>query len=138
MDIERNKIIVKATWDAFWSGDVDKGLENMSEDIVWHAPGSGAMGGPKRGKAEIRKFRFTELDIFLELKRTVVGIYGDGNTVVMELKAEGKLRNGDPYENSGVVVYVLENDKITTVRQYVDTQKALAINKLFQDGALRR
>jgi uncharacterized protein len=138
MDTERNKRIVKATWDAFWSGEVDKGLENMSEDIIWQAPEGNAMGGPKRGKAEIRKFRFTELDVFLELRRTVVGIYGDGGTVVMELKAEGKLRNGEPYENAGCVVYDLENDKIVRVRQYVDTQKAMAINKLFQNGELRR
>jgi ketosteroid isomerase-like protein len=138
MDAERNKKIVKATWDAFWSGDVYKGLVNMSEDIVWYAPGGNSMGGPKRGKAEIRKFRFTELDVFRELRRTVVGIYGDGDTVVMELKAEGTLRNGDPYDNSGCVVYDLENGKIVRVRQYVDTQKAMALNKLFKDGELQR
>jgi uncharacterized protein len=138
MDTEQNKKIVKATWDAFWSGDVDKGLENMTEDVIWYTPGANVMSGAKHGKAEIRKFRFTELDVFQELRRSVVGIYGEGDTVVLELKAEGKLRNGEPYENSGVVVYQLENGKIARVRQYVDTQKAMALNKLFENGALRQ
>ena len=132
--VERNKKIVKDTWDAFWRGDIDAGVANMSDDIEWFAPGANAMSGVKRGKDEIRKFRFTELNVFLELKRTVIGLYGDGNTVIMEAKAEGKLANGDPYDNAACVIWVIENGKVVRVRQYADTQKAMAINKVLNKG----
>jgi ketosteroid isomerase-like protein len=134
MNAERNKKLVKDTWDAFWRGDIEAGLENMSEDVTWLTPGTMKLSGLRKGKDAIRQFRFTELDLFLELNRTVVGLYGEGNTVILEVKAKGRLRNGEPYENAGCVVWELENDKIVRVRQYVDTQKALAINALFKDG----
>ena len=131
MDVEINKRLVKDTWDAFWRGDIDAGLANMAEDVTWFTPGTMALSGLKTGKDAIRQFRFNELDIFLELRRTVVGLYGDGNTVILEVRAEGRLSNGDPYENAGCVVWEVEDGKIKRVRQYVDTQKALAINALF-------
>jgi len=138
MDVAANKKIVKDTWDAFWRGDVDAGVANMSDDIAWFTPGTNAMAGWKRGKDAIRQFRFNELGIFRELKREVVGMYGDGNTVIMEARATGWLKNGDPYENAGCVVWELENGKIVRVRQYVDTQKAMAISALFdKDGQLK-
>jgi hypothetical protein len=130
MDTEHNKLLVKNTWDAFWRGDIDAGLANMADDVTWFTPGTMALSGLKAGKDAIRQFRFSELDIFLELRRTVVGLYGDGNTVILEVRAEGRLRNGDPYENAGCVVWEVENGKIARVRQYVDTQKALAINAI--------
>jgi ketosteroid isomerase-like protein len=133
MDVAENKKLVKDTWDAFWRGNIEAGVANMADDIAWFTPGAMAMSGWKRGKDEIRKFRFTELDIFLELNRNVIGLYGDGNTVILEVKAEGRLKNGEPYENAGCVVWEIENGKIARVRQYVDTYKAMAINALFKD-----
>jgi ketosteroid isomerase-like protein len=139
MEAEKNKKIVKDTWDAFWRGDIEAGVANMADDITWYTQGAMTMAGTKTGKDAIRKFRFTELDVFKELKRTVIGIYGDGNTVVMEMKAVGALRNGEPYENAGVVVWELKDGKIVHVRQYVDTQKAMALNALFDDkGQLKK
>ena len=138
MDADSNKKLVKDTWDAFWRGDIAAGLANMSDDITWLTPGTMTLSGLRKGKDAIRQFRFTELDIFLELQRTVVGLYGDGDTVILEVKAEGRLRNGEPYENAGCVVWEVENGKIVRVRQYVDTQKALAINKLFEGEKLKQ
>jgi len=132
MDAERNKKLVKDTWEAFWRGDIDAGLANMSDDITWFTPGTMALSGLKRGKDAMRQFRFGEFDIFLELRRHVVGLHADGNTVILEVEAEGRLKNGEPYENAGCVIWEVDDGKITRVRQYVDTQKALAINALFK------
>jgi ketosteroid isomerase-like protein len=128
--VEANKRLVMDTWQAFWRGDIEAGVANMAEDISWFTPGANQLSGWKHGKDQIRKFRFGELDIFLELRREVVGLYGDGGTVVMEARAEGRLRNGEPYENAGCVVWEIEDGKIRRVRQYVDTLKAAAISAL--------
>jgi ketosteroid isomerase-like protein len=135
MSVDANKKLVMDTWLAFWRGDIEEGVANMSDDIAWFTPGTNQLSGWKRGKDAIRAFRFGELDIFLELKREIIGLYGDGDTVVMEARAVGQLRNGDPYENAGCVVWQLEDGKIRTVRQYVDTQKAAAISALAGSGS---
>jgi len=134
MSVEDNKKLVMDTWLAFWRGDIEEGVANMTDDIAWFTPGTNQFSGWKRGKDAIRAFRFGELDIFEELKREIIGLYGDGDTVVMEALAVGRLRNGAPYENAGCVVWQIRDGKIHTVRQYVDTQKAAAISTLLHSA----
>jgi ketosteroid isomerase-like protein len=100
----------------------------MADDVTWFIPGNMKTSGLKRGKAEVGKFRHNNLDIFLELQRNVVGLYAEGATVVLEVAASGRLKNGKAYENAGCVVWEIENGKIQRVREYIDTAKAAAIN----------
>lgn len=132
MSIEDNKQLVMATWLAFWRGDIEEGVANMTDDIQWFTPGSNPLCGWKRGKDAIRAFRFGELDIFEELNREIIGLYGDGDTVVMESQAVGRLSNGAPYDNAACVVWQIRDGKIHSVRQYVDTEKAAAISALIK------
>src|SRR4051794_6355905 len=83
-DLDGNRKLVFDTWHAFWRGEVEAGLANMHDDISWLIPGSMKTSGMKRGKEEIRNFRFGNLHIFSEQHHQVVGIYGDGDVVVME------------------------------------------------------
>jgi uncharacterized protein len=130
MTSEINKRLVRETWQAFWRGDVEAGLLNMADDVTWFIPGNMKTSGLKRGKAEVGKFRHNNLDIFLELQRNVVGLYAEGATVVLEVAASGRLKNGNAYENAGCVVWEIENGKIQRVREYIDTAKAAAINEV--------
>lgn len=125
-----NKKLVRETWEAFWRGDVEAGLLNMSDDVTWLIPGTMKTSGLKRGKAEVGRFRRQNLDIFTELERKIVGLYADGGTVILEVAASGRLKNGKAYENAGCVVWEIENGKILRVREYLDTAKAAAINEV--------
>jgi ketosteroid isomerase-like protein len=131
-DLTGNKKLVFDTWQAFWRGDIEAGLANMADDVTWLIPGKMKTSGLVEGKDNLRKFRHSNLHIFRESHHTVVGIYGDGNTVVMEMSAKAVLRNGQPYENAGVTVWQIENDKIKHVREYVDTYKAMAIEAVIK------
>jgi uncharacterized protein len=125
-----NKNLVRETWEAFWRGDIEAGLVNMADDVTWFIPGTMRTSGLKRGKAEVGKFRRNNLDLFIELQRKVVGLYADGATVILEVAASGRLKNGKVYENAGCVVWEIENGKIQRVREYVDTAKAAAVNEV--------
>jgi uncharacterized protein len=125
--VNGNKKLVLDSWQAFHRGDVEGGLTNMSEDVTWLAPGSGKLSGLKDGKDAVRKFRLGLRMPFAELHLNMRGLYADGDTVVMELNSRGRLRNGQPYENAGVTVWEIRDGKIAHVREYADTQKALAL-----------
>jgi uncharacterized protein len=127
MGAAENKKLVRETWDAFWRGDIEAGLANMWDDITWTVADAGPLGGPKSGKEEMGRFRRLLLNS-VELKREVIGLHGDGNTVVMEVVGRGRLKNGQPYENAAVTIWEVEEGKIRRVREYVfDIRKALAV-----------
>ena len=136
-----NKKLVLDTWLAFWRGDVEAGLANMTDDVTWYLPTSLKVGGLIDGKDALRKFRNSvephgSMKIFLELHLRIVGVYGDGNTVVLEDRGKGRLRNGQAYENETVKVVEIENGKIKHVREYADTVKAMAVNALIPESEL--
>ena len=54
-------------------------------------------------------------------------VYGDGDTVILELTNRGKLANGKDYENEYCFVFEVENGKVRRVREYVDTQKVVTL-----------
>jgi ketosteroid isomerase-like protein len=125
--VSGNKKLVLDTWQAFHRGDVEAGLANMTQDVTWFAPGSGKLSGLKDGKDAVRRFRLGLRMPFAELHLNMRGLYADGDTVVMELSSRGRLSNGQPYENAGVTVWEIRDGKIAHVREYADTQKALAL-----------
>jgi ketosteroid isomerase-like protein len=126
-----NKKMVFDTWLAFWRGDIEAGLANMADDVTWFIPGTMPTSGMKTGKDGIRKFRQNNLTIFSKQRLDVRGVYGDGNVVVLEVSTVATLANGQPYENAGVTVWDIADGKIQHVREYVDTQKAMAIAAMF-------
>jgi uncharacterized protein len=135
MSTETNKALVLDTWKALWRGDVDAGVANMSEDVTWTLPGAMSTSGVKRGQAEVARLRRQNLDVFVELDRKIVGVYADGNTVVIEAEAKGRLKNGKVYDNAGCSVWDIKDGKICSVREYVDTVKAAALSELYLSAA---
>lgn len=126
MSVESNKELVTKTWNAFVKGDVKTAFANMSDEISWLIPGNlPGLSGLRKGKAEIMNFARGAAKIFpgglqCEIKR----VYGDGNTVIIELTNRGKVFNGKDYENEYCFVFEVEDGKVRRVREYVDTQKA--------------
>ncbi len=57
-------------------------------------------------------------------KVEVVRVIGEGDWVVAETIARGKLRNGNTYENSYVFVAQISGDQVKFLREYMDTAYA--------------
>ena len=129
MSEEANKKLVRDTWEAFWRGEIETGLAHFADDATWAVPGRMKASGIKRGKDEIRRFREGNLTVFAELDRTIVGLYADGDFVILETSVVARLKSGKRYENAACTVYEVRGGKIRGVREYLDTAKAEAVDK---------
>ena len=126
MSVEANKQMVTSTWQAFVKGDLKTAFANMSDEVSWLIPGNlNDLSGLHKGKSAILEFARNAARTFPNgLQSQINRVYGDGDTVAIELTNRGKLANGRDYENEYCVVCELEGGKIRRVREYVDTQKA--------------
>jgi hypothetical protein len=129
-----NKRIAWETLRAFLQGAHEAGMANLADDITWLIPGSMKTSGLLEGKDAVRKFQESvKKAIFRDLERTIAGIYGDGDIVVSEQSAKGHLRNGEPYENASCFVWEFQDGKVKHIREYTDTQKAMAVDAVADD-----
>lgn len=51
------------------------------------------------------------------------GIYADGDTVIVEERMCATLSNGRRYDNDYCFFFTLSGDRISFVREYMDTQR---------------
>ena len=128
MSVEQNKELVKKTWSAIANGDV-KAFDNLAEEVSWLVPGTMAgVSGMKKGKKAVMEFMSGVGQTFPEgLQTEIRRMYGEGDTVVVELTNRGKVSNGKFYENEYCFVFEIEGGKIRRIREYADTQKAKEI-----------
>jgi uncharacterized protein len=125
MSVEANKELVVSTWKAFAKGDIKTAFANMSDDVSWMIPGAlPNLSGMRKGKSGIVEFARQAAKMFpAGLSSEIRRVYGDADTVVIEMTNRGKLFNGKDYENEYCFVFEIEAGKIRRVREYVDTQK---------------
>lgn len=129
MTTSEKKQLVLDTWEALRRADVTTAFRNMHDDVTWWIPGSiEPISGMRRGKDEILGFlRWAAKTFPSGFRSEVRGVHGDGDTVVVELVNRSTTAGGRPYENEYCFVFELRDDKIHAVREYVDTQKAVAL-----------
>ena len=125
MSVEANKELVTNFWGAFSKGDIKTAFASLSDEVSWLIPGNlPNLSGLRKGKAEILSFARGAAKMFPSgLKSELHRVYGDGDTVLIEMTNRGKLFNGRDYENEYCFVFEIEGGKIRRVREYVDTQK---------------
>jgi len=128
MTSEQSRQIVLDAWKAFASQDPVQAAPFFAEDAEWIAPPDNAtavaLGGlsEMKGRQALAKFvtqGFRKLysDVSIEL----LGVYADGETVVVEERMRAKLPNGRLYDNVYCLVFKLENGLIKLIREYMDT-----------------
>jgi ketosteroid isomerase-like protein len=124
-----NKAVVLRACEAFWRGDIEAGLGYMTDDATMFVPGAMKTSGLYQGKDAVRTIRqMTTQTIFREADLEIVGLYSDDDTVVLELLTKAVLTSGHAYDQQGCSVWKIRDGKICAVREYIDTQKAMAVN----------
>ncbi len=128
MSTEQNKEVARKTWEAAVRGDVDTASANLADEVSWLLPGSVNPGGPLKGKQAVAGF-FKSLSAAFPggMQTEIRRVYGDGDTVLMELTNRGKTAKGRQYENEYCFVLEFEGGKIRRVREYTDTAKVKEI-----------
>ncbi len=131
MSVEENKDLAVRTWQAFVKGDIKAAFANMSDDITWLIPGNiPTLSGLRKGKGSVLDFARAAAKVFPGgLQTEIKKVYGDGNTVIVEMTNRGRMAGDKPYENQYCFIFEIEGGKVRHVREYVDTQKVIDLLK---------
>jgi len=129
-----SKDIVTDAWRAFASHDPARIAACFTPDAQWLAPTGNAtavaLNCPHHmiGRDAIVHFLTVDfLKLFVaDVSVDFLGIYADGQTVMVEERMRATLANGRRYDNAYCFVFVLEGERIARVREYMDTKRGWA------------
>jgi ketosteroid isomerase-like protein len=128
---EQTKQIVIDAWKAFASRDAQRIGAFFTENAEWIAPKGNATAVAMNhtnhmiGREAIAKFIAEEVpklfvaDVSIDFR----GFYSDGQTVIVEERMQATLANGRKYDNDYCFIFELVGEKISKVREYMDTQR---------------
>jgi len=127
---ERNKEIVIEAWKIFKTRDFQRIADLFAEDAEWIAPKGNATAvalsvtNHMVGKEAIANFLSAGVHrLFKDMCIEFHTIVADGNTVVVEETTSAILPDRKVYKNDYCFFFVLQQGKITQVREYMDTYK---------------
>jgi uncharacterized protein len=124
MSTQENVQIVKDFFAAIGSGDKQRLLALVAEDIEWIIPGEDwPLAGTHRGHAgvaEVRRKAFDEIETTYPKPPEFVA---QGDRVLVVGVANGKIKSTNKtFVDHWVFDITVKNGKLTNVREYVDTQ----------------
>ena len=135
--MEENVQIAKDFFAAMGSGDTQALLALVAEDIEWIIPGEGwPLGGTHRGHAGLAAtLQRASEEVEMTYPRPPEFV-AQGNRVLAIGVAVGKIKATDkPFEDHWVFDITLQNGKLKSVREYIDTQ---ALARASETGATPR
>jgi ketosteroid isomerase-like protein len=126
MSIEENKQLVTRTWRTLMRWELDEALESFADDVTWFLTGAmPRVSGRHEGREAVRKlFEGVKAAFPDGFDSEIRRVFGEDETVVVELVNRGTSVRGKPYENEYCFVFELAGGKIRAVREYVDLEKA--------------
>ncbi|WP_149257121.1 alpha/beta fold hydrolase [Actinomadura sp. K4S16] len=118
--------VVRRYVEAVASGDLDTIKASFADDASWTYPGDLPLSGTWKGRdAIVDGFLGGAGQLFQpggEPEVALTGVVADGDRVVAEWTSRGTARGGADYDNPCLGVFTVRNGKITSVREYTDTQ----------------
>jgi ketosteroid isomerase-like protein len=124
MSIEENGQVVKDFFAAMGSGDKQRLLALVAEEIEWIIPGEDwPLAGTHRGHAGLA-------DVLQKASAEVETTYPEppeyvvqGERVLVIGVATGKIKaTNKPFKDDWVFAITVRNGKVTKIREYIDTQ----------------
>jgi uncharacterized protein len=137
MSMEENVQIAKDFFAAMGSGDTQALLALVAEDIEWIIPGEGwPLGGTHRGHAGLAAtLQRASEEVEMSYPRPPEFV-AQANRVLAIGVAVGKIKATDKsFEDHWVFDITLQNGKLKSVREYIDTQ---ALARASETGATPR
>lgn len=134
MNAEQNKKRVIEAWKTFGSRDPERISAVFTDDAEWIAPEGNATAVALKGASHmvgrdaIVGFLTADMHrLFRDIKVEFRGLFGDGDTVILEQQFRAKLPDGKSYDNDYCFLIELEDGRIRQVREYMDTLKGKEI-----------
>src|ERR1700684_1403954 len=136
MSIEKNVQVVKDFFAAMGSGDKQRLLSLVAEDIEWIVPGEDwPLAGTHRGHAGLA-------DVLRKASEEVEMTYPEppeyvaqGDRVMVVGVATGKIKaTNKPFKDDWVFAITVRNGKVTKIREYIDTQALARASQMDASG----
>ena len=109
-------------------GDAEVIRASFAEDATWEYPGDLPLSGTWRGRDAIVNDFLGSLGTLFEPGASPVleltSILAAGDQVVAEWTSRATARGGAAYHNRNIGVFTVHHGKITSIREYTDTQHA--------------
>ena len=124
MNVQENVQIVKDAFAAIGRGDMQGLLALSAEDIEWIIPGEDwPLAGTRRGHAGLADLFQTQSEsmetTFMEPREFVA----QGDRVFVVGFARGRVKaTNKTWEDDWVFAMTVRNGKLTSIREYIDTQ----------------
>ena len=124
MAVHANATLIRKAHEAFTKGNyVTTWTELLSEDVVWHLPGSGPLAGEHRGRdAVLAAMRRFEQLSGGTIRTEVHDILANDEHAVALLRATGT-RGKKRYEALEVDIYHIRDDKVTEFWSFSEDQR---------------
>ncbi|MEE4383700.1 MAG: nuclear transport factor 2 family protein [Pseudomonadales bacterium] len=123
MEVERNKAVVRAFFEAGNRGDMDACFALIADDVVWHNLGSTRLSGTFRGKAMLMEELLGPLFGSLKagIRSELEALIGEGDTVVAVTSGTAETMDGRPYCNRYCQLMRIRDGRIVEVTEFADT-----------------
>jgi ketosteroid isomerase-like protein len=109
-------------------GDTEVIRASFAEDATWEYPGDLPLSGTWRGRDTIVNDFLGGLGTLFEAGESpaieLTSILAAGGQVVAEWTSRATARGGAAYHNRNIGVFTVRDGKITSIREYTDTQHA--------------
>ena len=136
MSIEKNVQVVKDFFAAIGSGDKQRVLALVAEDIEWIVPGEDwPLAGTHRGHAglaEVLRKASVEVETTYPEPPEFVA---QGDRVLVVGVATGKIKaTNKPFKDDWVFAITVRNGKVTKIREYIDPQALARASQMDSSG----
>jgi len=112
--------------DAVRDGNADAIRDAFADDATWEYPGDLPLSRTWRGRDAIISDFLGGVGTLLRpgapLSLELTNVISSGAQVVAEWTSRGTARDGGDYHNRNIAVFTVHDGKITSVREYTDTQ----------------
>src|SRR5277367_1370446 len=142
---QSNKDVVIATWKTFSTRDAAQIEACFTDDAVWIAPERNATA-LAFGRGEVHRMNRQQIASFIandwrrlfvsDIELEPMGIYGEGDTVVVIQRLRAKLANGRSYDSIYCFVFKVRDGKIAEMREFMDTLSGF--RKVFGEEAVKQ
>ena len=130
MTIEQNKAIASEFFERVSTNDIAGALAKLTYDATWWIAGKAGsapvVGSHSKDKIGRLFYRIAS-QMRTGLTMTIKGMVAEGDNVALEVESYGELKNGRIYNQEYHFLMVIREGKISTVREYLDTQHVNAV-----------
>ncbi len=130
METEQTRALIQDFYDTLAKGDRDHLAELFTPDVEWQMPAS-VPDGHLRGRdlilAELSGETVKRLFEKGTFRLKIYRIYADGDTAIVQTGTRATTKAGKQYEMEYAWVYTCRDNRISYIREYLDTANSFAM-----------